>query len=493
MSGTNGSRRLHYTIDYVMTTANPTPRPEDPYTEAFRDKVSTVDEQGKRIWIYPKQPKGRYYRARTWVSTILLAVLFAGPFIRINGEPLLLLNVMERKFIIFGQVFWPQDFHLFALGLVTFVIFIVLFTVVYGRLFCGWVCPQTIFLEMVFRKIEYAIEGDYVAQRKLDRQPWNREKVLKKGSKHFLFFILSFVIANTFLAYIIGTEELYRIVTDPPARHLGGLTAILLFTGAFYYVFAFFREQVCTNVCPYGRLQGVLLDRQSMVVAYDYQRGEARGKLRRAEDREAMGKGDCIDCQQCVRVCPTGIDIRNGTQLECVNCTACLDACDSIMDLINRPRGLIRYASEEQIAESKPFHWTRRSLAYSLVLLALVALLASLLILRTDVETSILRTPGMLYQEQGESRISNLYNVKIINKTNRDMKVRLALLEDAGEIKMIGQDQLAVGKQGVAENAFFIIFDRAELTNVKNEVEIGVYEGNKLIESVSTNFLGPGR
>lgn len=477
-----------------MTTVPTHSTHEEEYTaEAFRDKISTVDEQGKRIWIYPKKPKGRYYTARTWVSIGLLALLFTGPLIKIKGEPLLLLNVLERKFIIFGQVFWPQDFYLFAIGLVTLVVFIVLFTVVYGRLFCGWVCPQTIFMEMVFRKIEYAIEGDYTAQRKLDKQTWNQEKILKKGSKHIIFFAISFLIANTFLAYIIGIEELKQIITDPPDQHLGGLMAILLFTGAFYFVFASFREQVCTNVCPYGRLQGVLLDRQSVVVAYDHKRGEARGKIRKGGDRGQTGKGDCIDCKQCVVVCPTGIDIRNGTQLECVNCTACMDACDSIMERVNLPKGLIRYASEENIAEKKPFHWTRRSIAYSVVLIALLGVLTSLLILRTDVETSILRTPGMLYQDQGDHKISNLYNVKIINKTNRAMPVHLQILGEAGQIKMVGNEVLRVEKQGVAESAFFIIFDRSEVHQMKTSVKIGVYHEDELIETVNSNFLGPNK
>ncbi|HAP58809.1 MAG TPA: cytochrome c oxidase accessory protein CcoG, partial [Cytophagales bacterium] len=290
--------------------------------EEFRDRISTVDEDGKRIWVYPKKPKGRFTSARSWVSYVLLAFLFAGPFLRIGGEPVLLLNVIERKFVILGQIFWPQDFYIFLFGMLVMVVFITLFTVVYGRIFCGWVCPQTIFMEMLFRKIEYAIEGDYMAQKKLSKQRWNREKVLKRGLKHTIFAAIALWIGNTFLAYIIGSEATLALITDGPQEHLGGFIAMVLFSGAFYGVFAFFREQVCTNVCPYGRLQGVLLDRKSVVVSYDHIRGEGRGKLRKGQDREAQGLGDCIDCSLCVKVCPTGIDIRNGTQLECINCTA---------------------------------------------------------------------------------------------------------------------------------------------------------------------------
>jgi cytochrome c oxidase accessory protein FixG len=458
---------------------------------SFRDRISTVDASGKRVWIYPKKPKGKFYNVRTMVSIVLLAILFAGPFIKINGEPLLLLNIMERKFVIFGQIFWPQDFYLFVFGTLVLVVFIILFTVVYGRIFCGWVCPQTIFMEMVFRRIEYWIEGDYTAQRKLDKQPWNRKKILKKTSKHLIFYAIAFLIGNTFLAYIIGIEELKNIVTAPPTEHIGGFTAMLLFSFAFYFVFAKFREQVCTNVCPYGRLQGVLLDRKSIVVAYDYKRGENRGKFRKGENRDEAGKGDCIDCHQCVQVCPTGIDIRNGTQLECVNCTACIDACDNIMERVGLPKGLIRYASEENIAEGKKFRFTARSIAYSIILVLLAGVLAGLLVMRTDVETSILRTPGMLYQDQGDNKISNLYNIKIINKTNKDMPIHLELMDEKGSIQMVGNENFYLEKQGVAESALFVIFDKNDLQKMKTEIHIGVYSEDKLIEKVKTNFLGP--
>lgn len=468
-----------------------TPNTIEPDQPSFRDSLSTIDAQGKRVWVYPKKPHGRFYNARTWVSIVLLVVLFGGPFVRISGEPLLMFNVLERKFVIFGQVFWPQDFYLFGLAMITLVIFIVLFTAVYGRLFCGWVCPQTIFMEMVFRKIEYWIEGDYTAQRALDRRKWDQNKIAKKTGKHLIFFAISFLIANTFLAYIIGSEALLEIVTDPPRAHRAGLGAILIFTGAFYVVFSRLREQVCISICPYGRLQGVLLDRQSTVVAYDYKRGEARGKLRKKEDRDAVGKGDCIDCHQCVHVCPTGIDIRNGTQLECVNCTACIDACDDIMERVNLPQGLIRYASEAGIAEGKERHWTTRNIAYTVVLFLLTGVMVTLLALRTDVETSILRTPGMMYQEQANNQISNLYNVKIINKTNEGLPIHLKLMGEQGELRMVGQDELFVERQGVAQGAMFIVLNRNDIHQMSTKVKVGVYAGEELLETVKTSFLGP--
>jgi len=243
------------------------PNIQDDATESYRDHIATVDQKGKRIWIYPKKPSGFYYNLRSYVSWGLLLFLFGMPWIKVGGEPILLFNVLERQFIIFGLHFAPQDFHLFVLAMLIFIIFIALFTVVFGRLFCGWVCPQTIFMEMVFRKIEYWIEGDANAQRRLNKAPWNSDKILKKGSKQAIFFLISVLIANTFLAYLIGIDEVLRIASEPISNRPGGFTAMILFSGAFFTVFSVMREQVCVTICPYGRLQGVLLDKDSIVVA----------------------------------------------------------------------------------------------------------------------------------------------------------------------------------------------------------------------------------
>ena len=331
--------------------------------ENFRDSIGTVTEEGKRAWVFPKKPSGKYYERRKIVSYFLLAFLFAAPFVKINGNQFLMFNIMERRFNIFGFPFWPQDFHLFVISMIIGVIFITLFTVAFGRIFCGWICPQTIFMEMVFRRIEYWIEGDRGKQIRLAKQPWNSEKIKKKVTKWVIFSIISFLIANVFLAYLIGSDRLIQYVIDGPLAHLSTLISLIIFTSIFYFVFTWFREQVCIIACPYGRLQGVLLDTKSIVVAYDHKRGEGekgRKKFRKNEDRQALGHGDCIDCMQCVHVCPTGIDIRNGTQLECVNCTACIDECDHIMESINLPKGLIRYASEENIEKKAKFKLTPR-------------------------------------------------------------------------------------------------------------------------------------
>lgn len=459
--------------------------------KSYRDSLSTIGEDGKRVWIFPKKPSGIWTKRRTWLSYLLLVLLLGMPFIKIGGQPLLLLNFLERKFVIFGQVFWPQDFHLFAFAMITLVVFVILFTVVFGRLFCGWVCPQTIFMEMLFRKIEYAIDGDWKQQKALKKQKWNAEKIGKRTLKFSLFYIISFFIANVFLAYIVGSEELFEIIFDDPANHVKGLLAIILFSFVFFFVFSYFREQVCTTICPYGRLQGVLLDKNSIIITYDYLRGEARSLFKKGEDRKEEKKGDCIDCGQCVNVCPTGIDIRNGTQLECINCTACIDACDFMMEKVGQEKGLIRYDSDHGIAEGKTFEFTARIKAYTAVLAALIVLFLGIIFSRTEVETSILRTPGMLYQKRDDGKISNLYNFKIINKTNDDFPVQFKLEDIEGEIQIIGNGEINMKEQSSEEGSLFIIVKKETLTETKNTIKVGIYSNGEKIETVSTRFTGP--
>lgn len=461
----------------------------------FRDSIGTIREDGKRAWVFPKKPSGKFYEYRKYVSYLLLAFLLLSPFVKINGNQFLMFNVLERRFNIFGFPFWPQDFHLFVIAMIAGVIFIALFTVAFGRIFCGWMCPQTIFMEMVFRRIEYWIDGDRGAQIKLDRQEWNAEKIRKRSIKWTIFFIISFVIANVFLAYLIGSDKLMAYVTDGPLAHTSTLISLLIFTAVFFYVFTWFREQVCIIACPYGRMQGVLLDNKSIVVAYDHKRGEGdngRKKWRKNEDRETLGHGDCIDCFQCVNVCPTGIDIRNGTQLECVNCTACIDECDTIMEKVNLPKGLIRYASEDEITKKKPFKFTPRLKGYSAVLIILTGILVGMLFLRNDLEANILRLPGQLYEHKEGNIISNVYTFKLINKTVDTVdNVHFELLSHKGEIIMVRKEDFVVPAQGLAEGTLFIEINNAAVKSDKEKVKVGVYSGDKLIETTLTSFLAP--
>lgn len=475
-------------------------------TEAYRDSIATVDKEGKRVWLYPKKPKGKFTNYRTYLSWVLLIVLFGMPFIKIDGEPFMMFNVLTRNFIVFGIHFAPQDLYLFVLAMLTFIVFIVLFTVVFGRLFCGWVCPQTIFMEMVFRKIEYFIEGDANAQRRLNKAPWTSQKIFKKATKHIIFYSIAVLIANTFLAYIIGVDEVGKIISEPIQQHLGGFIAMLIFSAVFYGVFAWMREQVCIAVCPYGRLQSVLLDENSIVVAYDYERGEPRGKVKKKPKKNPLESiqasvaspvekietqlGDCIDCKMCIAVCPTGIDIRNGTQLECVNCTACIDACDEIMEKVDRPLGLIRYDSEKGIRERKQKLLTTRVLAYSAVLVALLVLQGFLLANRNDVDVLLLKSPGTLYQEVDDNTLSNLYNYQIINKTAKVFPIEFRLKSGVGKIRTVGPSP-TTKKNGVTKGVVFIELPKDQLTGYSTEFKVEILSDGIVIDEVTTNFLGP--
>jgi cytochrome c oxidase accessory protein FixG len=461
--------------------------------DAFRDKVGFISDDGSRSYIYPKKPSGRYTNYRSYLSWGLLALLFAGPFIKIGGQPFLLLDVIGRKFVILGQVFWPQDFYLLVILLITLVIFVVVFTAAFGRIFCGWVCPQTIFLEMVFRKIEYWLDGDRGQQLRIANMPWNAEKIRRRAVKWSIFFVLSFIIANTFLMYLVGKERVFSMIQEGPIAHAGTFVALVVFTSAFFFVFAWFREQACIVVCPYGRLQGVLLDRNSIVIAYDKIRGELRSRFRKNEDREAVGKGDCIDCGQCVAVCPTGIDIRNGTQLECVNCTACIDACDDIMDKINKPRGLIRYASENNIQDKKPFAYTTRLKLYTVVLSLLVITMGGLLFSRSTMQANILRLPGSNYKIGDDGMITNLYQYKILNKSTEEQNFRIEIVGfDGATAQAAGGNALKAEVQAFAEGVLIISIPKEELSSSKQKISLQIVSDEGVVLGrTKVGFPGP--
>jgi cytochrome c oxidase accessory protein FixG len=458
--------------------------------EEFRDSIATVDEKGKRIWIYPKRPSGQYHNWRIAVTVVLLSVLFGGPFLKINGQPFLLLNVFERKFVILGQAFWPQDFFLLAIVLLTFFVFIILFTVVFGRVWCGWMCPQTLFMEMVFRKIEYFIEGDAAAQRRLAKEPWSAGKIFKKTAKHSIFLAISLLIAHTLMAYLIGVDDTIAIASHAPSENIAGFIGLAVFTGIFYGIYAKFREQACIAVCPYGRLQGVLLTKESIVVAYDWLRGEPRGHIKKNTEAK-VNTGDCIDCKLCVHVCPTGIDIRNGTQMECVNCTACIDACDDVMIKIGKPKGLIRYASYNSIKDGISRIITGKVIGYSFVLLALVGILSFALITRSDVETTVLKVPGTLYQRE-PGYITNLYNVEFVNKTFDEMSLEIKIESPAtAQIHKVDGKAIIIPAEGFVKSIYFVRIPEKDVTNARTVIRLGIYHDGKKVETVKAKFIGP--
>lgn len=452
--------------------------------------TATSEIKTKRNWVYAKKPGGVWFNRRQWVGYSLLAFFIAAPFVRIGGEPLLLFNIIERKFVLFGSVFWPQDLHIFVFGMLIAMVCIVLFTAVYGRVWCGWACPQTIFMELVFRRIEFLIEGDWLQQKKLDKAPNNTAKYAKKGLKHAVFLLISFAISNLFLAYIIGVDALWKIMTDPISQHIGGFVAIALFTLVFYGVFAYLREIVCTTICPYGRLQSVLMDDKSITIAYDHRRGEPRGHRKKGAEQLV---GDCVDCNLCVQVCPTGIDIRDGLQMECVSCTACIDACDAVMDKLDRPKRLIGFYSVSEIegeATSATPKRNTRAIAYTVVLAALIGVFGWLVFSRSHVDGTLLRARGSTYQLLDDGTVGNLYSLELINKTSVDIPFKLEVLDENMTIKMV--NPLNLLKAGAtAQMTFFLIQPQQSVKTYKTDVKIGVMSDGKAVETLKTTFVAP--
>lgn len=453
----------------------------------FRDSLSTVDDTGKRMWIFPKKPFGRLFDLRKYVSYILLAILFLVPFIHLNGEPLFLFDVFNRKFIIFGQIFWPQDAHLFGLGFVLFMVFIVVFTTIFGRVWCGWLCPQTIFMEMVFRRIEYAIEGDANKQKKLNKQAWNAEKIRKKGLKYIIFFIFSWLIAHMTVAWIIGVSKMKELLITNPLENLVTFVVMTIFTFLIFGVYIRFREQMCTTFCPYGRLQGVMLGKDSIVVAYDYKRGEPKGK------KNDPNAGDCIDCKACVNVCPTGIDIRNGTQLECVNCTACIDACDDIMVKLDRPKNLIGYFTEENIVSRQKFKFSLRQKAYLVAMTLIIVVMAVLLFLRTDVEATILRNAGSTFTVQQNGQITNMYKINIVNKTNNALGFSINTNFKDAEVQIIGNNanEMLVEKGELYNGIMLVTVSPDDINGLQTPITFEIVGEGKVLDVAKSSFLGP--
>ena len=458
----------------------------------FRDSVSTVAKDGKRKWVFPRKPKGKFTNYRIYTSYFLLALFFIVPFLQINGNPFFRFNILDREFYILGQSFYVQDFFILGLGAVTSVIFVMVFTIVFGRIFCGWICPQTLFMEMVFRKIEYWIEGDRNKQIKLDKQEWNAEKIRKRVLKWSVFLLISLTISHTMFMYIVGPKRVWEIMKVGPLENQMNFIVMLVFTTFFYFVFAWLREQVCTLICPYGRLQGVLIDKQTINVYYDFKRGDNRAKWRNGEDRKAAGKGDCIDCGQCVVVCPTGIDIRDGQQLECINCTACIDVCDEVMEKVGLPKGLVRYATEQEIETQTKFKFTARMKATVVALVVLIGFLGYLLNDRGLMEAKFLKVPGSSFVIE-KQHIRNSFTYTVINKSNQDLKLNFKVLNSKNaEIRYFEQTPIILKKNAIKKGDLRISFPEKEIQLSKQNVEIGVFdEKGKIITSYETIFEGP--
>lgn len=443
--------------------------------------LPTLNSDGTRNRIRPRLYPGRLFRARRIVAWLLMALFVALPLLRVAGKPAILLDVVNRRFVLFGRTFLATDGVLLMLLLLAIFVGVVLVTALVGRAWCGWACPQTVYMEFLFRPLERLFEGPREAQLRLDRQGGG----VRRAAKNLTYLVLAFLLANVFLAYFVSTAALRHWVVEAPSSHLGGFTVVLVTTGLVFFNFAYFREQMCTVACPYARLQSVLLDPKSLLIGYDVRRGEPRSKGK----AKAPGHGDCIDCQACVTACPTGIDIRQGLQLECIACGQCADACDSIMDRIHKPRGLIRYSSQRALEDGAPPSFIRPRIAiYAAVLLLLLAALSFAASDPRTADVTVLRGLGAPFSRSGQ-QVANQLRLKVQNRSDSAQSFRVEVL-DMPRARVIGPElplRVAAGEQGSV--SFFVTAPSSEVPGQKR-IRLRVTDG-QTEQLVDYTLLGP--
>ncbi len=447
--------------------------------------LATLNADGSRRWLRPNLSEGPFWRQRRVVAYLLMFVFFVIPYLRLHDKPLVLLDLPRREFTILGTTFLPTDTLLFMLLFVIAGISIFLATALFGRIWCGWGCPQTVYMEFLFRPLERWIEGGRTGSLALDRQTGLKPRRLLK---YAVFFALALFLAHTFLAYFVGIERLALWVRSSPVEHP---TAFLLMAGttaAIMFNFTYFREQTCLVACPYGRLQSVLLDRQSLIVGYDVKRGEPRAKG--TKDR-AAAQGDCIDCGACVMTCPTGIDIRDGLQMECIHCTQCADACDDIMDRVGTPRGLIRYTSRDEV-EGTPHTWLRpRVILYPAALTIAVVAFLYFLVARRDTDITILRGIGAPYSVEADGRIVNQVRVRMTNRARETREYQIALVGGEGANLISPENPLRIGAGERRSTSVFIVGPRRMFHDGAWSVLINVSDGKAYSETLPYTLIGP--
>ncbi len=447
--------------------------------------LPTLNEDGTRRWIRPKLYSGRYHRARVWVAWGLILLFALVPFIRVGGKPIVLLDIPRREFHLFGATFLPTDGVLLMLLLLSAFVAIFLITALLGRVWCGWACPQTVYMEFLFRPIERWLEGSPGQQRKLDREGPNARRILKFG----IYALLAVFVANVFLAYFVGVDRLRLWVTQSPFEHPTPFIVVAFTSALVFFDFAYFREQMCTVICPYARLQSVMLDKRSLIVGYDESRGEPRGRGRNTG-------GDCIDCKACVIACPTGIDIRNGLQLECIACAQCVDACDGVMTKLKKPTGLIRYASQRWFESKRSGSLIRpRVVIYPVVL---VLLLSGLLFFgsgRQTAEVTVLRGIGEPFavqqNEAGSTLVRNQLRIKIRNRGEQAALYHLSLPE-LTEGEFIAPENpvpVEAGKQ-VTVGAF-VLLPKNAFSNGERRIELLITDDAEFSQRTPYKLLGP--
>ncbi len=404
--------------------------------------LSTLERDGSRRWLKPRLSTGRFLTRRRMVAYVLIAIFTLLPFVKINGRQSILLDIAARRFTIFGYTFLPTDTLLLALFLVFALLSIFLATALFGRVWCGWACPQTIYMEFVFRPIERLLEGT------AGRGGPNKKPLVawRIALKYVLFFIVSLHLANTFLCYFVGVDRVGQWTRQSPLDHPLPFLVVAAVTGLMLFDFGYFREQLCIIACPYGRLQSVLLDQNSLVVGYDAQRGEPRGRVSKTRPQASLPVlGDCVDCKLCVVTCPTGIDIRKGLQMECINCTQCMDACDAVMSKLGRPRGLIRLSSQAENRGGQ-FHWLRaRTLGYPLVLALIAVMFVVVLANKKSFNAMILREPGNLHTMTPDGLVQNLLRLKLTNRLDAAACYSMSVREPLTAHTTLSESEIRLG------------------------------------------------
>ena len=448
--------------------------------------LSTLNADGTRHWIHPKLAHGRFLRGRRIVGFALIVLFVLLPRIRIGGRPAVLIDLFTRELSLFGMVFRPSDGVVLMLFGLTIVLAVFLVTALLGRVWCGWGCPQTVYLELVFRPIERWLEGSPAQREKLPRFHWRR--LVKLG----IYSAIAFALSNVFLAYFVGTDRLEQWVFDSPLDHLGGFLLVTGVAALMLFDFGYFREQTCIVACPYGRLQSVLLDKQSLIIGYDAKRGEPRTKAKKSLPMIDQ-RGDCVDCSACVSVCPTGIDIRNGLQMECIGCAQCIDACDSVMDKLGRERNLIGYTSQERLA-GKPGRLLRgRTIVYPVLLALVVSLLVYSVGTKSMTEVFVERTTGPSFVVLGDGRIASQVLLKIENESDQERSYTISLAGTIGATLRSAQPSWRVKPRKASSVPLFIDSRPEDFVGGKRTVHIRIDDSAGFQRIITLTVLGPER
>ena len=462
--------------------------------------LSTLRNDGSRRWLYPTPSRGRFWRRRLVVGWALIAFFVSLPVVRVGGKPAVLLDLAAREFTFFGFTFYPTDTFLLLLVGIGILVSVALVTALLGRVWCGWGCPQTVYLEFLYRPVERFFEGAEHVRARRDAGPWTLDKAWRKAGKWAVYVVASALLAHTFTAYFVGWDRLLTWMTGPPTEHWGYFVLATLTTGLVLFDFGYFREQMCTITCPYGRFQSILLDPDSLIVSYDPGRGEPRARRgKKAIAAEQVGEtpplGDCVDCGACVRTCPTGIDIRDGLQMECVACTQCIDACDDIMDAVDLPRGLIRYTSERAL-EGEPTRVVRgRTVAYGVLLAAVAAVFTIALTTRHAYDVDVTRAVGQPFVVLADGGVANRVRFRVRNQTATDATFRVELATPEGGVLRLGASQpvAAASRQLVRVEGFAVVPATTFAGAAQAGATFRVVFSDGTVETVPFTLLGPSR